>query len=231
MDFFLDSFKSALLLLWSLDKDLLIIISLSLKISFFSTLISGLAGVPLGLVIALNDFRGKPLVTTVLNTLLSLPTVVIGLFVYSFISRRGLLGSMGLLYTPKAMIIGQIILILPIITTLTITALSRIDSRYRKTALTLGANPLQTAFVIVREARFGILASVIVAFGRVIAEVGISMMLGGNARGFTRTMTTAMALEFDKGEFTMSIALGIVLLLISFAVNIVFNYFQGKVGD
>lgn len=231
MDFFLDSFKSALLLLWSLDKDLLIIISLSLKISFFSTLISGLAGVPLGLVIALNDFRGKPLVTTVLNTLLSLPTVVIGLFVYSFISRRGLLGSMGLLYTPKAMIIGQIILILPIITTLTITALSRIDGRYRKTALTLGANPLQTAFVIVREARFGILASVIVAFGRVIAEVGISMMLGGNARGFTRTMTTAMALEFDKGEFTMSIALGIVLLLISFAVNIVFNYFQGKVGD
>jgi tungstate transport system permease protein len=231
MDFFLDSFKSALLLLWSFDKDLLIIISLSLKVSFFSTLISGLAGVPLGLVIALNDFRGKRLVTTVLNTLLSLPTVVIGLFVYSFISRRGLLGSMGLLYTPKAMIIGQIILILPIITTLTITALSRIDGRYRKTALTLGANPLQTAFVIVREARFGILASVIVAFGRVIAEVGISMMLGGNARGFTRTMTTAMALEFDKGEFTMSIALGIVLLLISFAVNIIFNYFQGKVGD
>jgi tungstate transport system permease protein len=219
MDFFLDSFKSALLLLWSFDKDLLIIISLSLKVSFFSTLISGLAGVPLGLVIALNDFRGKRLVTTVLNTLLSLPTVVIGLFVYSFISRRGLLGSMGLLYTPKAMIIGQIILILPIITTLTITALSRIDGRYRKTALTLGANPLQTAFVIVREARFGILASVIVAFGRVIA------------RGFTRTMTTAMALEFDKGEFTMSIALGIVLLLISFAVNIIFNYFQGKVGD
>jgi tungstate transport system permease protein len=231
MDFFLDSFKSALLLLWSFDKDLLVIISLSLKVSFFSTLISGLAGVPLGLVIALNDFRGKRLVTTVLNTLLSLPTVVIGLFVYSFISRRGLLGSMGLLYTPKAMIIGQIILILPIITTLTITALSRIDGRYRKTALTLGANPLQTAFVIVREARFGILASVIVAFGRVIAEVGISMMLGGNARGFTRTMTTAMALEFDKGEFTMSIALGIVLLLISFAVNIIFNYFQGKVGD
>jgi tungstate transport system permease protein len=231
MTFFLDSFKSALLLLWSLDKDLLVIVSLSLKVSFFSTLISGLAGVPLGLVISMNEFRGKRLVTTVLNTLLALPTVVIGLFVYSFISRRGLLGSMGLLYTPKAMIIGQVILILPIVTTLTITALSRIDRRYRKTAMTLGANPYQTAFVIVREARFGILAAIIVAFGRVIAEVGISMMLGGNARGFTRTMTTAMALEFDKGEFTMSVALGIVLLLISFAVNIVFNYFQGKTGD
>jgi tungstate transport system permease protein len=231
MNFFLDSFKSALLLLWSLDKDTLIIISLSLKVSFFSTLISGLAGVPLGLLIALNEFSGKRLLTTILNTLLSLPTVVIGLFVYSFISRRGLLGSMGLLYTPKAMIIGQVILILPIITTLTITALSRIDTRYRKTALTLGSNPFQTAFILVREARFGILATIIVAFGRVIAEVGISMMLGGNARGFTRTMTTAMALEFDKGEFTMSVALGVVLLLISFAVNVVLNYFQGKAGD
>lgn len=231
MGFLFDSLKSAVLLLWSLDRDLLIIVSLSLKVSFFSTLIAGIAGIPLGLAIELNDFRGKRLVITVLNTLLSLPTVVIGLFVYSFISRRGLLGAMGLLYTPKAMIIGQVILILPIITTLTITALSRIDGRYRKTAMTLGANPFQTALVIVREARFGIVASIIVAFGRVIAEVGISMMLGGNARGFTRTMTTAMALEFDKGEFTMSVALGIVLLLISFSLNIVFNYFQGKTGD
>ena len=231
MTFFLDSFKSALLLLWSLDAELLNIISVSLNVSFFSTLISALAGVPLGLVIALNEFKGKRFLITVLNTLLSLPTVVIGLFVYSFISRRGFLGPLGLLYTQKAMIIGQIILILPIITTLTLSAVSRIDDRYRKTALTLGANALQTAFVIVREARFGILASIIVAFGRVIAEVGISMMLGGNAKGFTRTMTTAMALEYDKGEFVMGIALGIVLLLISFAVNIVFNYFQGKTRD
>jgi len=129
------------------------------------------------------------------------------------------------------MIIGQVILILPVIATLTISAVSRIDERYRKTALTLGANAFETAFVIVREARFGIIASIIVAFGRVIAEVGIAMMLGGNARGFTRTMTTAMALEFDKGEFTMSVALGVVLLLISFGVNLVFNYFQGKTGD
>ena len=231
MTFFLDSFKSALLLLWSLDRDLLDVIAVSLKVSFFSTIISGLAGVPLGLVIALNEFRVKRLLTTILNTLLSLPTVVIGLFVYSFISRRGLLGSMGLLYTTKAMIIGQVILILPVIATLTISAVSRIDERYRKTALTLGANAFETAFVIVREARFGIIASIIVAFGRVIAEVGIAMMLGGNARGFTRTMTTAMALEFDKGEFTMSVALGVVLLLISFGVNLVFNYFQGKTGD
>jgi tungstate transport system permease protein len=231
MTFFLDSLKSSLQLIWSFDKDLLVIISVSLKVSFFSTIISSLIGVPIGLVIAMREFRWKRLLITILNTLLALPTVVIGLFVYSFISRQGLLGSMGLLYTTKAMIIGQVILILPIVTTLTLSAVSRIDHRYRKTAMTLGANALQTAFVIVREARFAILAAVITAFGRVIAEVGISMMLGGNARGFTRTMTTAMALEFDKGEFTMSIALGVILLAISFAVNSIFHYFQGKAGD
>jgi tungstate transport system permease protein len=119
-------------------------------------------------------------------------------------------------------------LIIPIVTTFTISAISRIDDRYRETALTLGANAFQTAWVIVREARFGIVASIVVAFGRVIAEVGISMMLGGNAKGFTRTMTTAMALEYDKGEFVLSVALGIVLLGLSFAVNVFFNYFQGK---
>jgi tungstate transport system permease protein len=231
MSFFLDSLKSALQLIWSLDRDLLVIISVSLKVSFFSTLISSIIGVPLGLAIAMGEFRTKRLLITILNTLLALPTVVIGLFVYSFISRRGCLGSLELLYTTKAMIIGQVILIVPIVTTLTLSAVSRIDHRYRKTAMTLGANALQTAFVIVREARFAILASVITAFGRVIAEVGISMMLGGNAKGFTRTMTTAMALEFDKGEFTMSVALGLILLFIAFSVNIVFHYFQGKTGE
>lgn len=230
MTFFLDSFTSALLLMWSLDGDLLNIITVSLNVSFFSTLISSIAGIPLGLAIALNEFRGKRLLTTLLNTLLAMPTVVIGLLVYSLISRRGLLGDLGLLYTQKAIIIGQVILIVPIITTLTISAVSRIDGRYRKTAMTLGATALQTALVIFREARFGILASIIVAFGRVIAEVGISMMLGGNARGFTRTMTTAMALEYDKGEFVMSVALGIVLLMISFILNIIFNRFQGRAG-
>ena len=123
------------------------------------------------------------------------------------------------------------ILIIPIVTTFTIAAISRIDDRYRKTALTLGANTFQTALIIIREARFGIVASIVVAFGRVIAEVGISMMLGGNAKGFTRTMTTAMALEYDKGEFVLSVALGIVLLMVSFGMNVFFNYFQGKARE
>lgn len=228
MGFFIDSFQSALLLIWSLDPELLAIIQVSLKVSGTSTLIASIVGVPSGFLIAFKQFRGKRLLITVLNTLLALPTVVVGLFVYAFISRRGIFGTFDLLYTQKAMIIGQVILIVPIVTTFTISAISRIDDRYRKTALTLGANVFQTALVILREARFGIVASIIVAFGRVIAEVGISMMLGGNAKGFTRTMTTAMALEYDKGEFVLSVALGVVLLTVSFGMNIFFNYFQGK---
>jgi len=228
MDFLIDSFLSALLLIWSMDHELLVIVQVSLKVSAISTLIAGIAGIPAGFLIAFNPFYGKRLVITVLNTLLAMPTVVIGLFVYAFISRRGIFGAFDLLYTQKAIIFGQIILIIPIVTTFTIAAISRIDDRYHKTALTLGASVFQTALIIIREARFGIVASIIVAFGRVIAEVGISMMLGGNAKGFTRTMTTAMALEYDKGEFVLSVALGIVLLMVSFGMNVFFNYFQGK---
>jgi tungstate transport system permease protein len=228
MSFLIDSFQSALMLIWSLDPDLLKIISVSLKVSSSSTLIASIIGIPLGLSIALNEFSGKRLLITILNTLLALPTVVIGLFVYSFITRKGIFGPMDLLYTQRAIIIGQVILIIPIITTFTISAVSRIDDRYRKTAMTLGADAIRTSYIIVREARFGIVASIIVAFGRVIAEVGISMMLGGNVKGYTRTMTTAMAMEYDKGEFVLSVALGIALLTLSFLVNIFFNYFQGR---
>jgi tungstate transport system permease protein len=228
MDFLIDSVLSAFLLLWSFDPDLYFIVYVSIKVSFFSTLLASLLGVPTGFLIAYNDFRGKRAVITVLNSLLALPTVVVGLVVYAFISRRGLLGILDLLYTQSAMVIGQVILIFPLVACFTIAAVSRIDERYRKTALTLGATTFETATVIFREARFALVAAIIAAFGRVIAEVGVSMMLGGNAKGFTRTMTTAMALEYDKGEFVLGVALGIVLLLISFAMNILFNYVQGR---
>ena len=228
MEFLTDSFMSAFVLLWGLDNELLQIIYVSLKVSSISTLVASMIGIPAGFFIAFGEFRGKRLLVTVLNTLLALPTVVVGLFVYSFISRRGIFGPWDLLYTQKAIVIGQVILIIPIVTTFTISAISRIDERYRKTAMTLGANALQTAWLIIREARFGIVAAVVAAFGRVIAEVGISMMLGGNAKGFTRTMTTAMALEYDKGEFVLGVALGIVLLAVSFGVNLCFNFMQGK---
>ena len=212
-----------------MDPELLEVVGLSLRLSCTSTFLASIVGIPAGFFIAFREFHGKRFLITILNTLLSLPTVVVGLFVYAFLSRRGIFGAWDLLYTPKAIIIGQVILIIPLVTTFTISAFSRIDDRYRETALTLGANVLQTAWVILREARFGLMASMITAFGRVIAEVGISMMLGGNAKGFTRTMTTAMALEYDKGQFVLSVALGIALLTISFAVNLFFNYFQGKV--
>ena len=230
MDIFLDSLESAFLLLLACDPELLDIVAVSLKVSTISTLIASLVGIPCGFLIAYSSFYGKRLLLTCLNTLLALPTVVIGLLVYSFISRQGLLGSMELLYTQKAIIIGQVILIIPLVTSLTIAAVSRIDKRYRNTALTLGATQLQMAWVIIKEARYGIGAAVIASFGRVIAEVGISMMLGGNARGFTRTMTTAMALEYDKGEFVLAVALGLTLMTIAFGINMLFHFFQGRAG-
>jgi len=226
MDFFTDSFLSALILLKSFDPDLMNIISVSLRVSIISTGIASAVSIPLGFMISAGQFRGKRIVITFLNTLLAIPTVVIGLFVYSFISRRGILGFMGLLYTQEAMIIGQTLLIIPVVTTYTVSAVSRIDTRYRKTAMTLGADRIQTAAVLLHEARFGIISAVIAGFGRVISEIGISMMLGGNARGFTRTMTTAMALEYDKGEFVLAVALGIILMSISLGINVLLNWFQ-----
>ncbi|MGB3209426.1 MAG: ABC transporter permease [Desulforhopalus sp.] len=231
MDLLFDSIQSAFLLFLSFDADLIEIVLVSLKVSFSATLIASILGIPGGFIIAYSDFPGKRLLLTCLNTLLALPTVVIGLLVYSFISRRGILGSLDLLYTQKAIVIGQVILIVPVIMTLTIAAISRIDKRYRMTALTLGASRNQMAMVILKEARYGILAAVIAAFGRVIAEVGISMMLGGNAKGFTRTMTTAMALEYDKGEFVLAVALGITLMTFAFVINMLFHLLQGKTGS
>jgi tungstate transport system permease protein len=228
MDLLVDSFFSALLLLKSFNAEVLAIVGVSLKVSSASTVVASVIGIPAGFWIAFEEFRGKRITITILNTLLALPTVVVGLFVYAFITRRGIFGPLDLLYTKTAMVIGQVILILPIVATFTISAINRIDERYRKGAMTLGANRVQTAVVILREARFGIMSAVIAAFGRVIAEVGVSMMLGGNAKGFTRTMTTAMALEYDKGEFVLAVALGIILLAISFTVNLVLNYFQGR---
>jgi len=228
MELLLDSLYSAVLLAVSLDPEMIAIVGVSLKVSCTSTVCAGLIGVPLGFAVAVGEFSGKRMVITIFNTLLALPTVVIGLFVYAFISRRGIFGPLDLLYSQQAIIIGQIILIVPVVCVFTMAAISRIDERYRKTARTLGANRRQTAWIIFREARFGIVAAVIAAFGRVISEVGISMMLGGNIRGFTRTMTTAMALEYDKGAFTLAVALGIVLLTLSFGMNLLFHFFQGR---
>ena len=230
MQFFIDSLLSAFLLIKSMDPELFQVVWTSLQVSLSSTALASLMGVPLGFLIASHEFTGKRVVITTLNTLLALPTVVVGLFVYVFISRQGVFGDLGWLYTKQAIVVGQTILIMPLVTVFVVSAVSRIDERYAKTALTLGADKLQLAKVVLSEARFAILAAIIAAFGRVIAEIGISMMLGGNIKGFTRTMTTAMALEYDKGEFALAVALGLVLLAISFGLNVVFNMFQGRSG-
>jgi tungstate transport system permease protein len=228
VNFYIDAFRSALGLIWSLDPELIEIVGVSLQVSATSTLIAALVGIPLGLLVALGEFKAKRVVITILNTLLALPTVVIGLFVYGVISRRGMLGSLELLYTPWAIVIGQIFLVIPIVTIFTITAVNRVDERYRRTAMTLGAGPVHTGLVILREARLGILAAVAAAFGRVIAEIGISMMLGGNIEGVTRTMTTAMAMQYDKGEFVLAVALGLVLLTICLGLNAGLNALLGR---
>jgi tungstate transport system permease protein len=221
-----DVFRTALVLVTSGDAEVLRAVWTSLSVAAWSVLIASVLGVPLGIVIALSNFAGKRAVVTLLNTLVALPTVVIGLVVYSIISRQGPLGGFGLLFAPVGMVIGQAILATPIVANYTLSAVKGSDSRIVPTALTLGANSWQCMAQLVAEVRFGIMAAIIVGFGRVISEVGIAMMLGGNIQGYTRTMTTAIALETSKGEFAFAMALGLVLMGVALGVNLVLNVVQ-----
>lgn len=197
------------------------IVGLSFRVSIVATAAAALMAVPAGLFISAREFRGKRQLVTLINTMLSLPTVVIGLFVYSLIGRSGALGAMRLLFTPTAIIIGQVILALPVITALTYAAADSVDKRVRMTALTLGAGRRQADLAVLAAARTGILAAVTAGFGRVISEVGSVIMLGGNIKGFTRTITTAIAMETSKGEFGRSAVLAVILLAVALAVNAV----------
>ena len=228
MDFIIEGIQKALQLIFYLDREIINIVLLSLRVSLTAIILASFLGIPLGFLMAVKDYWGKRFSVTLVNTLLALPTVVIGLIVYSLISRRGPLGVFGLLYSPSAMIIGQFILATPIIIALTHSAVQGVDKRIRNTALTLGATETQSAWMVIKEARYAVLAAVITGFGRVIAEVGAAMMLGGNIKGSTRIMTTAIALETAKGEFGFAIALGIILLLIAIVANILLHYFQSR---
>ncbi|MDR2892719.1 MAG: ABC transporter permease [Deltaproteobacteria bacterium] len=227
-DIFKDSLYSAFIMIFSGDPELWGIVLLSLRCTFQACLLAALIGIPFALFMINRDFPGKRLLLTVFNSLMALPTVVVGLFLYVFISRRGIFGPLDLLYSPAAISIGQFILILPLVVMFAYSALHRLDRRYREAALTLGASAGQAALAVMREARFAMVATLCAAYGRGIAEVGVSMMLGGNIKGFTRTMTTAMALEYDKGEFTLALGLGVVLLLLSFLLNAGIGFFQGR---
>jgi tungstate transport system permease protein len=228
MNYILDGFKEALRLIFCFDSEVFSAVLVSLRVSCTAIIFATIVGLPLGFFIAIKEFNGKRLTITLLNTLMALPTVVVGLTVYSFVSRRGPLGPLNLLYTPNAMVIGQFILATPIIAALTISAIHGIDKNVAETALTLGASRRQAATMVLLEARFGILAAIVAGFGRIIGEVGAAMMLGGNIRHFTRTISTAIALQTSMGEFAVGIALGIILLVVAFAINTMFHYFQRR---
>ena len=223
----LDALANVLHLIVSFDASVVQYALRSLSIALVSTCIAGVLAVPAGVLIAERSFPGKRALVTVLNTLLGVPTVVVGLLVFAFISRSGPLGDAGLLFTVRGIIIGEVLLILPLATSLVISTVTRVDRDIRKTAMSLGARETRVLMAILREARYGILAAVIAAFGRVVGEVGVATILGGNAERFTRTMTTAIVLNVDAGSFELALALGIVLLIVSLAVNIVFQLLQG----
>jgi len=215
-------------LIVSLDPDVLQYALRSLYIALVSTALAGLLAVPLGIFIAEREFRGKRLVVTGLNTLLAVPTVVVGLFVYALVSRQGPFGFLELLFTVPGIIIGEVVLIAPLLTALTLAAVARVDRDVRLTARSLGASERQAAWVVIREARYGILAAIIAAYGRVVGEVGVAMIVGGNIDGFTRTLTTAIILNVDMGYFALALALGLVLLAFSFVLNVAFQLLQGE---
>ena len=215
----IEAFLRAGKLLFSGDREVYFIAWTSLRFSLVSTILAAALSLPLGFVLGFRSFRGRRLAIVVLNTLMAMPTVVVGLLVYSFISRSGPLGFLGLLFKPQALIIGQTLLCFPLMASMTYSALSRMDRRLPETLITLGASRRQIVWMTIREMRIAMLLALLAGFGRIIGEVGASMMLGGNIRWYTRTLTTAIALETGKGEFALALALGLILLLIAFLVN------------
>jgi tungstate transport system permease protein len=228
MSSILEGFSQALTLILHLDTELLGIILLSIKVSGTALLIATIIGLPIGALLGLKKFPFKESLITILNTFMGLPPVVVGLFLYLLLSRSGPLGFMSLLYTPMAMILAQCVLAFPIVASLSHSAIEGIDPVIRQAATTLGASPVQVSITVIREARYGIMSGVIAAFGRVMAEVGAILIVGGNIAGYTRVMTTTIALETDKGNFELALALGIILLAISLIINSVLHLVQKK---
>ena len=202
------------------DPDVIAASTISLWVSVLATAFAAALGIPIGFFVGSRRFRGRRIAELVLGTLTAMPTVVVGLLVYSLFSRRGLLGPMGLLYTPTAIVIGEPVLATPLMAALTMAVVAGADPRIHEPALTLGASRLRAAMTVLTEVRRGLIASIATTFGRLIAELGIALMAGGNIRGSTRTLTTAIALETAKGEFAFGLALGFILLALALAANV-----------
>ena len=228
MDGIIETTQRALELLFSGDVDLWSIVILSFSVSLKAVFISTPLAILLAFTLNYVKFPGTKIILTIFNSLLSVPTVVIGLFVYVLLTRQGLFGELELLFTKNAMVIGQVILCFPILVALGYSAIRSADKRLWETSTTLGVPTWFTILTVCYEVRYGLFAAVITAFGRIISEVGISMMVGGNIMGYTRNITTAIALETSKGEFAQGIALGLVLLILSFLLTASLSYLQGK---
>jgi tungstate transport system permease protein len=219
MDLLLSGIRQALGLLAGGDGEVWSILWRSLQVSGTATLVALLIGVPAGAALALARFPGRRLVVSAVNTGMGLPPVVVGLFVSLLLWRSGILGDLEILYTPTAIVIAQAVIASPIVTGITLAAVQNVPEMFRLQLLGLGASRLQMVWVVLREARLPMLAAVMAGFGGVISEIGASMMVGGNIKGQTRTLTTAMVLETGKGNFEIAIALALLLLVLVFAVN------------
>ncbi|MGV8056557.1 MAG: ABC transporter permease [Smithellaceae bacterium] len=228
MELIIQGIITAVDLIISFDPEVMGITWLSLEISGTATLISLFVGVSAGTAVALNNFFGKRVVISLINTGMGLPPVVVGLFVTIMIWRSGPLGFLEILYTPYAMIIAQAIIATPIVMGISLAAIQNLPPNLRLQMLSLGASRFQMVWVLVKEARLPLLAAVMAGFGGVISEVGASIMVGGNIKGYSRVLTTATVMETGKGNFDVAIALGIILLILAFLVNLVLTQIQQR---
>jgi tungstate transport system permease protein len=215
-------------LIVTFDPEVIGITGRSLAISLSACLIATVLAVPAGTLIHFASFHGKRFLISTIQTFFSLPTVLVGLLVFLFFSSAGPLGLFRLMFTPEIMVIGQVILVLPLMLGLVISALAGVDPGITETATALGASRIQTGVLLIREARYGVMTSIILGFGRAISEVGLAIMVGGNIAGQTRVLTTAISLETGRGDIELSIALGIILLLIALVINLLLNRIQQR---
>lgn len=228
MTYILEGIKEAVKLLFSLNKEVYSIILLSIGVSFTATIISLIVGIPVGIYTALKNFRLKKIYTRFLNTAMSIPPVVIGLLVSIALSRRGPLGNLELLYTPTSMIVAQILLVTPIITGIIFNNIKSYGNEIKSLCITLGGNKFDILILLIREVKMDMFIAMVTGFGRAISEVGAVMLVGGNIKGHTRVMTTYISMNNGMGDYSASIAMGIVLLGISFIVNsLLYRYVQG----
>ena len=228
MDLIFEGIIKAFWLLVTFDPEVMSITFLSLKISGVATLISLFLGISAGAVIALTQFPGKKIIVSLVNTGMGLPPVVVGLFVSIFLWRSGPLGFLEMLYTPAAIIVAQAVIATPIVMGITVASLQQLPKKMKLQILALGASRSQMVWMLIKEAKLPLLAAVMAGFGGVISEVGASIMVGGNIKGYTRVLTTATVMETSKGNFDIAIALGIILLLLAYIINLILTHVQQR---